>query len=45
LESFSLSADGKLLDLYIGEGELLRFGETILKPESDKNAAYMDYSK
>jgi hypothetical protein len=41
----SLSADGKLLDLYIGEGELLRFGETILKPESDKNAAYMDYSK
>jgi hypothetical protein len=41
----SLSADGKLLDLYIGQGELLRFGKTILKPEPDKNTAYMDYSK
>lgn len=45
LAIISLSEEGKLLDLYIGEGELLRFGKTVLRPEPDKNTAFMDYGK
>ena len=41
----TLNQQGQLQNMYIGEGELLRFGKTILKPSRQSKAAYEDYGK
>ena len=38
----TLNEEGKLFNMYIGEGETLRFGKTILKTSGQSKAAYME---
>jgi hypothetical protein len=39
----TLDEKNRLLNMYIGEGELLRFGDTTLKTDKNLRAGYMEY--
>jgi hypothetical protein len=39
------NAAGKLQNMYIGEGEMLRFRRVVVKPAGDQTFAYRDFSK
>jgi len=40
----TIDANDQLQHMYIGDGEVLRFGKIVLSPERSKRAAYKEYS-